>query len=195
MGHDELVRHLIAEAERRKDEILSRARQAARERIARAQEEAEAMGREFRESLEREVARERDLRMSRARTEAAAMELRAQASFAGEVLALLGDRLSRLPGESRYPRVAEALYREILPELPPGNVVLRADAMTRETIEPLTAGMRIRFAPLPQDELGGVEASDEEGRIRIRNTLRRRLQNARPELLAEIRRRLRNVDE
>jgi V/A-type H+-transporting ATPase subunit E len=195
MGHEELVRHLIAEAERRRDEILSQARQAARGRIARAQEEAAAMEREFHESLEREIARERDLRISRARAEAAAMEIRAQTAFAGAVLDLLADRLSRLPGEARYPRVGEALYREILPELPPGDVVLRMDAKTREAIEPLTAGMPIRFAPLPQEELGGVEVSDEEGRIRIRNTLRGRLQNARPELLAEIRRRLRDVDE
>lgn len=195
MGHEELVRHLIADAERRREEILSRARQAAGDRIARAGEAAAAMEREFRESLERDVARERDLRVSRARTETAAMELRAQACLADAVLALLTDRLSRLPGEARYAGVAELLYREIEPELPPGSVVLRADATARETLEPLTAGMRVRFAPLPRGELGGVTASDEEGRIRIRNTFRGRLQKARPELLAEIRRRLRDVDE
>ena len=195
MGHEALVRHLIADAERRREEILSKARQAAGDRLARAEEEAAAMEREFRESIERETARERDVRMSRARTEAAAMELRAQAIHAEAVLALVEDRLSRLPGEPRYAGVAQRLYREIQPELPSGNVVLRVDAKAREAVEPLTAGTGVRFAPLPPEELGGVVASDEEERIRIRNTLRGRLQNARPELLAEIRRRLRYDDE
>jgi vacuolar-type H+-ATPase subunit E/Vma4 len=190
MGHEVLVRHLIGDADRRKQEILGKAREEAENRIERAREQADAMEREYREALKREVARERDLRMSRARTEAVAMELRAQAVLAEGVLSLLEDRLSRLPDDAGYPEVAERLYREILPELPPGNIVLRADAKAREALESLTAGTRIRLAPLPEEELCGVEASDEEGRIRIRNTLRGRLRNARPELLAEIRRRL-----
>lgn len=190
MGHEALIRHLIGDAECRKREILEKAREDAGFRIERASEQAEAMERKFREALEREVAQERDLRMSRARTEAKAMELRERAVLTEGILSFLEARLSRLPGEAGYPEVAERLYREILPELPPGIIVLRVDAKAREALESLTSGTRIRLAPLPEEELGGVEASDEEGRIRIRNTLRGRLRNARPGLLAEIRRRL-----
>lgn len=195
MGHQELARHLIGNAEGRKREILDRARQEASRRIAAARARADEMERDFRESLERDVARERDLRLGRAHLEAGAIELRAQGALAEETLARLRERLGRVPSEARYPRVAERLYLEILPEIPRGNVTVRADANALETLAPLLADPRIRRASLSEEELGGVEVSDEEGAIRIRNTLRARLAKAHPALLAEIRRSLTRGDE
>lgn len=195
MGHEELIRHLIGSAERRKGEILRQAREEAGRRVALALAQAEAMERDSREAFEREAARERDLRMSRARLEAKAVELRARASLADDILARLRERLSRVPSEARYPRVAERLYREILPEIPAGNVTLSADANALEALAPLTTDPRFRRVLLPEEEIGGVEASDEAGAIRIRNTLRARLENARPALMAEIHRCLVGADE
>ena len=43
MGHEALVRHLIGDADRRKREILGKAREEAENRIERAREQVEAM--------------------------------------------------------------------------------------------------------------------------------------------------------
>lgn len=195
MGYEALALHLIGNAEGRKAEILGGAREEAGRRIARALAEAEAMERASREAFERETARERNLRMSRARLEANEVEVRARAALAEDVLARLRERLSRVPSMEGYPKVAERLYREILPEIPAGNVSLGADAHALESLGPLLADPRIRRVPLPEDEIGGVEVSDEAGTIRIRNTLKARLENALPALLAEIHRILVAADE
>jgi vacuolar-type H+-ATPase subunit E/Vma4 len=91
--------------------------------------------------------------------------------------------------------VAEQLYREILPEIPQGNVTLSADANALEALAPLTTDPGIRRVPLPEVEIGGVEVSDEAGAVRIRNTLKTRLENARPALMMEIYRSLAGADE
>lgn len=188
MGHEELVRHLIGNAERRKAGILGQAREEAERRIAAARTQAEAMERESAEALEREAARERDLRMSRARSEANRIELRARASLADDILARLRERLAQAPAGAGYPETAQRLYLEILPEIPAGNIILGADAKAMVALESLTADPRIRRVPLPEEELGGVEVSDEAGTVRIRNTLKARLENARPALMVEIHR-------
>jgi vacuolar-type H+-ATPase subunit E/Vma4 len=188
MGHEELVRHLIGNAERRKAEILGQAREEAGRRVAAAHPQAEAMERESAEALEREVARERDIRMSRARAEANSLGLRARATLADDILERLRERLARVPAEAEYPKIAERLYREILPEIPAGDILLGADAKALDALGPLTADVRIRRVLLPEEELGGVEVSDDAGTIRIRNTLKARLENARPVLMAEIHR-------
>jgi vacuolar-type H+-ATPase subunit E/Vma4 len=188
MGHEELVRHLIANAERRKAAILGQAREEAGRRIAAARAQAEAMERESAEALEREATRERGLRMSRARSEANLIKLRARASLADDILARLRGRLALVPAGAGYPKTAERLYLEILPEIPEGNITLGADAKALVALERLTAEPRIRRVPLPEEELGGVEVSDDASTIRIRNTLRARLENARPALMVEINR-------
>jgi V/A-type H+-transporting ATPase subunit E len=195
MGHEELVRHLIGNAERRKAEILGQAREEAGRRIAVALAQAEAMDSGSGEALNREAARERDLRMSRARSEAKLLELRARASLADDILARLRKRLAQVPAEAGYPKTAERLYREILPEIPAGDITLGADAKALDALEPLTADPRIRRVLLPEEELGGVEVWDEAGTIRIRNTLKVRMENARPVLMATIRRYLAGENE
>jgi vacuolar-type H+-ATPase subunit E/Vma4 len=195
MGHEALALHLIGAAEERKAGILGEAREEAGRRIASAMAQAEAMESASRDTFEREAARERDIRLDRARLEANAVELRAQAALAQEILARLLERLSQVPSGEGYPRVTERLYREILPEIPAGNVVLCADVNALKTLAPLLADSRIRRVPLPEEEIGGVEASDEAGTVRIRNTLKARLENARPALMAEIHRRLVDGDE
>jgi V/A-type H+-transporting ATPase subunit E len=195
VGHEELVRHLIRDAEARREGILGRAREEA-DRIAEdARRRSEALEREALAEARREAERERRIRMDRARREARALRLRATASLADAVTARLAERLARLAGEERYPRVAERLYREILPELPPGNVILRADERAREALEPVVSDPRIRFGPLPGPEIGGVEASDEEGTFVLRNTLRARFAKALPALRTEVGRRLNRPDE
>lgn len=195
MGHEELVRHLIRTAEEKRDGILARAREEAGRLADEALRRAEVVEREARDVAGREAERERLVRMNRARMEARAVRLSARATLAEAVLTRLEERLSRLAVDARYAIVAERLYREILPEIPEGNVVLRADERAREALEPAASDPRIRFEPLREGEIGGVEASDEGGTFLLRNTLRSRFVKARPELLAEVARRLPCPDE
>jgi hypothetical protein len=48
---------------------------------------------------------------------------------------------------------------------------------------------------LPETEIGGVEASDEDGRFFARNTLRSRFVKARPALMVELWKLLHGPDE
>jgi len=195
VGHEELVRHLIRTAETRRDGILARAREEAAKVKEGALRKSETVERDVRDAAGREASLVRDRRMNRVRQEANEMRLRARAAVADAVLARVEERLPLLLGEARYPAVAERLYREILPEFPAGNVVLRADGVTRAALERSASDERVRFGPLPETEIGGVEASDEAGTFLVRNTLRSRFVKARPALMVELWRRLTGPDE
>ncbi len=195
MGYEELVRHLIRGAEDRRDVLLARAREDAGRLEADAREKAAAAEDAARESAAREADRMRRARMDGARREAREMRIRARAAAAEAILARLEERLEDLAASPRFDRVADGLILELLPEIPPGNIVVRADARTARRLGPLAADPRCRLEPLPEGEIGGLEVSDEDGRFLLRNTLRSRLAAARPVLAAEIGRRLPAPDE
>ena len=195
MGYEELTRHLLRTAETRRDGILARARDEAVKITEEARKNAETVEPDVRDAAAREAERVRHLRMNRARQEASEMRLRARAAVADAVLARVEERLPLLLGEARYRAVAERLYREILPEFPEGNVILRADGVTRAALARSASEARIRYEPLPETEIGGVEASDEDGTFLVRNTLRSRFVKARPALMVELWRRLPGPDE
>ena len=195
MGYEELIRHLIRTAESRKDGILARAREEAAKITEEARRKAEAIEPDVRDATAREAERARDRSMNRARQEANEAWLRGRAAIVDAVLARVEERLPLLLDDARYPAVAERLYREILPEFPAGNVLLRADGVTRAALERSASDARIRFGPLPETEIGGVDASDEDGTFLVRNTLRSRFVKARPALMVELWRRLPGPDE
>ena len=195
MGYEELTRHLLRTAETRRDGILARARDEAVKITEEARKKAETVQPGVRDAMAREAEKVRLLRMNRARQEANEMRLRARAAVADAVLARVEERLPLVLGEARYRAVAERLYREILPEFPEGNVILRADGVTRAALARSDSEARIRFEPLPETEIGGVEASDEGGTFLVRNTLRSRFVKARPALMVELWRRLPGPDE
>jgi len=195
VGYEELIRHLIRTAESRRDGILARAREEAAKITEEARRTAEAIEPDVRDATAREAERARDLRMNRVRQEAGEAWLRARAAIVDAVMARVEERLPLLLDDARYPAVAERLYREILPEFPAGNVLLRADGVTRAALERSASDARIRFGPLPETEIGGVDASDEDGTFLVRNTLRSRFVKARPALMVELWRRLPGPDE
>ena len=195
MGQGELVRYLIRNAESKRHEILARGREEARRIAEEAERRFEAVEREISGASALSAEKERLALENRARMAAGAGRLRARVSHAEAVLARMEERLSLLVGEARYPAVAERLYRELLPEIPEGDVVVRADPRAREALAFLAADPGIRFEPLPEEEIGGVEASCGGGAFLLRNTLRSRFAKARPELLVEIGRRLPDPDE
>ena len=195
MGYEELTRHLLRTAETRRDGILARARDEAAKITEVALRKSEPVEPNVRDATSREAERARLLRMNRARQEANEMRLRARAAVVDAVLARVEERLPLLLGEARYRAVAERLYREILPEFPEGNVILRADGVTRAALARSDSEARIRCEPLPETEIGGVEASDEDGTFLVRNTLRSRFVKARPALMVELWRRLPGPDE
>lgn len=188
MGYEELIRDLIREAEAKKEEIAGRGREEARNILAEAMEQVGRMERQFQDTLDREVNRERLIRMNRIQMEARAILLQARVSFVEEVLARLEDRLRRLPQEKDYPQHVRQLYREALLELPEGDVIVRADAKTLTVLQSLVKDRPVRFEPLPEEAIGGVEVSDEAGSFRVQNTWRARLSKARPQLMVEINR-------
>jgi V/A-type H+/Na+-transporting ATPase subunit E len=195
VGYEELIRHLIRTAETRRDGILARARDEAARIMEDARRKSETVEPDARDDATREASRARERSMNRARQEANEVRLRARAGVADAVMARVEERLPLLLSEARYPAVAERLYREILPELPAGNVILRADGIARAALERSLSDARIRFGPLPETEIGGVEASDEDGTFLVRNTLRSRFVKARPALMVELWRRLPGPDE
>lgn len=195
MGYEELIRHLIRTAETRRDGILARAREEAAKITEDALRKSETVAPDVRDATARESERVRDLRMNRVRQEANEAWLRARAGIVDAVLTRVEERLPLLLGDARYPAVAERLYLEILPEFPAGNVLLRADGVTRAALERSASGAGVRFGPLPDTEIGGVEASDEDGTFLVRNTLRSRFVKARPALMVELWRRLPGPDE
>lgn len=195
MGYDELTRHLIRTAETRRDGILARARDEAVKITEEARKKSETVEPDLRDATGREAERARLLRMNRARQEANEAWLRARAGVVNAILDRVEELLPLLLGEARYPAVAERLYREILPEFPAGNVILRADGVARVALERSISDARIRFEPLPETEIGGVEASDEDGTFLVRNTLRSRFVKARPALMVELWKRLPGPDE
>jgi Archaeal/vacuolar-type H+-ATPase subunit E len=195
VGYEELIRHLIRTAETRRDGILARAREEAAKITEDARRKSETIERDGRDATGREAERARLLRMNRARQEANEVRLRARAGVVDAVLARVEERLPLLLGEARYPAVAERLYGEILPELPEGNVIVRADGVTRAALERSASDAAIRFGSLPETEIGGVEASDENGTFLVRNTLRSRFVKSRPVLMVELWRRLPGPDE
>src|SRR5512140_1459557 len=160
-----------------------------------ARRTSETVEPDARDDATREASRARHLRMNRARQEANEVRLRARAGVADAVLSRVEERLPLLLFDARYPAVAERLYREILPELPAGNVILRADGIARAALERSHSDARIRFGPLPETEIGGVEASNADGAFLVRNTLRSRFVKARPALMVELWRRLPGPDE
>jgi vacuolar-type H+-ATPase subunit E/Vma4 len=195
VGYEELIRHLIRTAETRRDGILARAREEAAKITEDARRTSETVERDGRDGTGREASLARIQRMNRARQEANEMRLRARATVVDAVLARVEERLPLLLGEARYPAVAERLYMEILPELPEGNILVHADGVTRAAVERSASAARIRFGPLPETEIGGVDAADEDGTFLVRNTLRSRFVKARPALMVELWRRLPGPDE
>lgn len=195
MGYEELTRHLLRTAETRRDGILARARDEAAKIMEDALRKSEPVEPDVRDATAREAERTRERSMNRARQEGNEAWLRARAGIVDAVLARVEERLPLLLGEARYPAVAERLYREILPEFPEGNVILRADGVTRSALARSASDASIRFEPLPETEIGGVEASDEDGTFLVRNTLRSRFAKARPALMVELWRRLPGPDE
>ncbi len=195
MGYEELTRHLIRTAETRRDGILARAREEAARITEEARRKTETVEPDIRDATAREAERARDRSMNRARQEANEAWLRARAGVVDAVVARVEERLPLLLGGARYRAVAERLYREILPEFPEGNVILRVDAVTRDVVARSASDASIRFEPLPEKEIGGVEASDEDGTFLVRNTLRSRFVKARPELMVELWKRLPGPDE
>lgn len=195
MAGEGLAGHLLGKAEARREEIAARAREEAGRLKAAALAEAEALEAAEGAAVAREAQRVRAVRLGRARVEARAIAAQARAALAGKILSALSARLARLPGEAGFPEVAERLCRELLPELPPEGGVVRGDPASLEAFRRIVPNAGCRFEPLAPEELGGVEASDEAGTFRIRNTLASRFQKGRPALLEEIGRALEEPDE
>ena len=190
MGHEALIQHLIRNAESKREEILRRGREEGARLIAEAEEEGRRRARASEKAAAREIGRERRVRMNRIERERRRLLLRAGSSMAEDILARLEERLRRLPQEENYPGLVERLYLEVHPEIPEGDLTIRADTNAQAALRRRLEGRPVRFEPLPEGEIGGLEVSDAAGTVFIRNTLKSRFLKGRPELIVEINRAL-----
>lgn len=188
MGYEELIRDLIREGEAEAGAVLERAREEAARMEAEALKGAEEGARKALESLERDLVRERDIHLDRARAQARAVLLQARAGLAEEAIRRTEDRVRSLGRRKEYPSILRALFEEIRPELPGGPIRVRSDAGGLSVLKAAVKEKQARFEPLGDEEIGGVEIGDPEDSIRIRNTWKSRLSKARPRLLVEIKR-------
>ncbi len=193
MGYEELIRDLEREAGRKKEAVLTAAREEARQIIADAMQQCDRLEQAFQDTIARDLEHERVRLLNRARREARMKLAEVKSELARNVFARLEEKLKAVAAEKRYPSVLERLMNETKPEWPEGEIVIRADAGTRTLLKPLMGGRAARFEPMPgtvsgEDPIGGFELSDGAGTVTIRNTFRSRLSKARPDLRVEMNR-------
>ncbi len=186
MGYETLIQDLIQSAQSRKEEILNRGRKEAEQIVSSATQKAERMEHEFQKILAHEVDQEKRSWKNRTQIEARSILLKSRVSLIDEILTHLKARLRSLTEDKDYPKAIKHLYQEILPELPKGDITIRADKKGAATLKTIVKDRSVRFEPLPEEELGGIEISDETGKLRILNTFNARLSKMRPQLLVEI---------
>lgn len=190
MGYEELIRDLEREAGRKKEAVLTAAREEARQIIADAMQQCDRLEQEFQDTIARDLEHERVRLLNRARREARMKLAEVKSELARNVFARLEEKLKAVAAGKRYPSVLERLLDESRPEWPKGEVVVRADPRTQSLLKPLMGDRAARFEPIErtapvEDPYGGFELSDRAGTVTIRNTFRSRLSKARPDLLVE----------
>ena len=193
MGYEELVRDLEREAGRKKEAVLTAAREEARQTIADAMQQCDRLEQEFQDTIARDLEHERVRLLNRARREARMKLAEVKSELVRLVFARLEEKLKAVAAGERYPSVLERLLNETKPEWPEGEIVIRADAGTRTLLKPLIGGRAARFEPIEKtaaggDPYGGFELSNREETVVIRNTFRSRLSKARPDLRVEMNR-------
>ena len=193
MGYEELIRDLQGEAEHKKEAVLAAVREEARRIIEDAMRQCDHLEREFQDALARDLDRERDRLLNRARGETRRRSALARSELAQQVFSRLEERLKAAASGKGYRGVLERLLEESRPEWPAGEAVVRADPGTQALLKPLIRDRAVRFEPIAdavpgEDSLGGFELSDPAGMVTIRNTFRSRLIKARPDLLVEMNR-------
>ncbi|MBI3597566.1 MAG: hypothetical protein HY203_10475 [Nitrospirae bacterium] len=188
MGYEELIGDLQRGTELKKEAVLTAAREEARRIIADAMQQCDRLEQELQDSISRDLEREKTRSLNRARREARTLLAQTRAELMRQVFDRLEQRLKGVSSEKPYPVVLERLLNETRPEWPQGEIVIRADSKTLPLLKSLVGNGAFRFEPMEgtgEDPYGGVELSDREGRVVIRNTLRSRLSKARPDLLVE----------
>lgn len=186
MGYSELAGYLIQQAEAKRSEILSRAREEADRRLAAAEAEAKQAEAETEQRLDREIGLQRRFQTETIRRETRTALLSARASLTEEVFSRIEARLRSLPGTPEYPILIRRLAAELLPELPEGKWIVWADPGAESLLRSLLPERAAEFRPLPDEEIGGLMVADATETVLIRNTLRSRLQRNRAALLVEI---------
>ncbi len=193
MGYEELIRDLEREAGRKKEAVLTAAREEARQIIADAMQQCDRLEQEFQDTIARDLEHERVRLLNRAQREARMKLAEVKSELVRLVFARLEEKLKAVASGERYPSVLERLVNETRPEWPPGEIILRADSKTLPLLKPLIESRASRYEPMEgtvgrEDPCGGFELSDPVGRVTIRNTFRSRLDKARPDLLVEMNR-------
>jgi vacuolar-type H+-ATPase subunit E/Vma4 len=193
MGYEELIRDLEREAGRKKEAVLTAAREEARQIIADAMRQCDRLEQEFQDTIARDLEHERVRLLNRAQREARMKLAEVKSELVRLVFARLEEKLKAVASGERYPSVLERLVNETRPEWPPGEIILRADSKTLPLLKPLIESRASRYEPMEgtvgrEDPCGGFELSDPVGRVTIRNTFRSRLDKARPDLLVEMNR-------
>ena len=190
MGYERLIQDLVEHAEKKKKEILESGHQESLRIISEAEAISRQLESEFHRALKRKLDQKRRRAQDRTKIEIRSILLEARVALVGEVLLRVRERLRILPSRRESSGLIERLFQEILAEIPPGPIIIRADKKVSGILQPLLKGKNVIFKPLPKEELGGFEIINQDDTVRIKNTFRARLEKAVPELSLEINRKI-----
>ena len=183
----------MAEGDAQVREIDARAEAEAREVIDRAVNEAEEDAERRARLAAEDRARNRKAVLMRAGLRARRMDLSARWAAIREAFAAAERRLFAAAGTPGYAAVLRALADDALPPIesggqPSGEVSVVVDGRDAADWKPILDARRVPWvAEQGRDDVRcGLEVTAEDGRVRIRNSFRSRLDRIMTEVAAEI---------
>jgi len=191
MGLEDILRAMEAESALEREGILAEAQAMVDRILSQAREEAEARRRQRLEAELRTVRAEQARLLNDARLASLKQLSVARDGLIDAAFQQAAERLERLRGSPLYRDVLRRLLEEAASQLGPGRVVVKVDPADTRLAEELVESLGLDAVVEPTLHCaGGLEASDAEGRIVVRNTFESRLQRARevlrPELTAAV---------
>ena len=191
MGLEDILRAMEAESALEREGILAEAQAMVDRILSQAREEAEARRRQRLEAELRTVRAEQARLLNDARLASLKQLSVARDDLIDAAFQQAAKRLERLRGSPLYREVLRRLLEETASQLGPGRVVVKVDPADARLAEELVESLGLDAVVEPTLHCsGGLEASDAEGRIVVRNTFESRLQRARevlrPELTAAV---------
>jgi len=169
MSLETVAEDIRDEARERAEEIRSEAQARADDVVAEAERDAEQIREEAERAVEREIAQEREQKLSSAKLEAKQARLEARRDVLDDVRETVEERLASLPEDER-----EALTRELLDaaaeEFEASSVQVYANADDADLVRRILEDYDGYEYAGEYDCLGGVVVESTESRVRVNNT-------------------------
>ncbi len=185
MSLDTVVEDIRDEARARAEEIRQAADERAEEIVAAAEEDAEAIREEAEAEAEREVAQEREQKVSSAKLEAKQARLEARRDVLADVHEAVEDRIAAIEGDRRE-ELTRALLEAAATEFEGDDVAVYGRAEDEQLLTDLLDEYEGFSYAGEYDCLGGVVVESERSRLRVNNTFDSILEDVWEDELKEI---------